>query len=68
MGMSQRPDAGIMRKTVEGGLMAEKPRRCHVCGREGALSFEHIPPKSMGNNHGVRAYRGVDIIERAGGF
>ena len=48
--------------------MAEKPRRCHVCGREGSLSFEHIPPKSMGNNHGVRAYRGVDIIERTGAF
>lgn len=48
--------------------MAEEPRRCHVCGSEGKLSFEHIPPKSMGNNHGVRSYRGVDIIKKAGAF
>lgn len=48
--------------------MKEEPRRCHVCGSEGQLSFEHIPPKSMGNNHGVRSYRGVDIIEKARAF
>lgn len=48
--------------------MTKDSRRCHVCGREGPLSFEHIPPKSMGNNHGIRAYSGVDIIESAGAF
>lgn len=48
--------------------MSEEPQCCHVCGNEGQLSFEHIPPKSMGNNHGVRSYRGVDIIEKAKAF
>ena len=48
--------------------MPEKSDRCHVCGREGPLSFEHIPPRSMGNNQGARSYRGVDIIKRAGVF
>lgn len=48
--------------------MTEKLQRCHVCGSEGQLSFEHIPPKSMGNNHGVRSYRGIDIIKTAGAF
>ena len=48
--------------------MTEKLQRCHVCGSEGQLSFEHIPPKSMGNNHGVRNFRGIDIIKKAGAF
>lgn len=48
--------------------MANETGSCHICGREGKLSFEHIPPRSMGNNHGVRSYRGVDIIKKAGGF
>ena len=48
--------------------MPEEPDRCHVCGRRGPLSFEHIPPRSMGNSHGTRSYRGVDIIKKAGAF
>lgn len=48
--------------------MPEKSQHCHVCGSEGPLSFEHIPPKSMGNNHGVRNFRGIDIIKKAGAF
>lgn len=46
--------------------MANETGRCHICGREGKLSFEHIPPRSMGNDHSVRSYRGVDIIKKAG--
>lgn len=48
--------------------MASQMGRCHICGREGKLSFEHIPPKSLGNDHGIRSYRGVDIIKNAGSF
>ena len=48
--------------------MPGKSQRCHVCGSEGSLSFEHIPPKSMGNNHGIRNYKGVDIIKKEGVF
>ena len=30
-----------------------KVGRCHLCGADGELSFEHIPPKAAFNNHGV---------------
>lgn len=48
--------------------MTEDPQRCHVCGRKGRLSFEHVPPKSLGNNHSVRSYKAVDIIKKASAF
>lgn len=48
--------------------MANETGRCHICGREGKLSFEHIPPRSMGNDHAVRSYKSVDIIENARRF
>lgn len=48
--------------------MSEESDYCHVCGREGPLSFEHIPPRSMGNSHGIRSYKAVEIIKRAGAF
>lgn len=35
---------------------------CHVCGKRGKLSFEHIPPKSMGNTGRSRRYAMVDIV------
>ncbi len=36
---------------------------CHICGKEGPLSFEHIPPHSMGNSKPTKAYRVVDIAD-----
>lgn len=41
---------------------------CHVCGKRGKLSFEHIPPKSMGNTGRSRRYAMVDIVERSHSF
>lgn len=35
---------------------------CHVCGKQGKMSFEHIPPKSMGNIHNAKLYNAVEII------
>lgn len=32
--------------------------RCRVCGRQEKLTFEHIPPRSSGNDHKVRMYNG----------
>lgn len=45
------------RKSIEG--------ICHMCGKRGKLSFEHIPPKSMGNTERSRRYAVVDIIKRS---
>ena len=36
---------------------------CRICGKEGPLSFEHIPPQSVGNNHTVKLYSGVDAVK-----
>ena len=41
---------------------------CHICGEKRAMSFEHIPPKSMGNTGRTKKYSGVDIIERRRSF
>ena len=35
---------------------------CHVCGKQGKMSFEHIPPKSMGNVHSAKLYKAAEII------
>ena len=37
---------------------------CHICGKEGPLSFEHIPPRSMGNSKPAKAYRVTDMAEK----
>lgn len=37
---------------------------CHVCGKLGPLSFEHIPPKSAGNSHEKRMYSGLEAAKR----
>lgn len=36
---------------------------CRICGKEGPLSFEHIPPQSVGNDHTVKLYSGVDAVK-----
>lgn len=39
---------------------------CHICGNDGPLSYEHIPPRSMGNSKPVKSYRVADIAEKHG--
>lgn len=36
---------------------------CHICGKFGKLSFEHIPPHSMGNDKPTKSYKVADIAE-----
>ncbi len=35
---------------------------CHICGTEGPLSFEHIPPRSAFNDHRVTRFRDTDTL------
>jgi 5-methylcytosine-specific restriction endonuclease McrA len=42
-----------------------KTGTCHVCGKFGPLSFEHIPPRSTGNNHVVQIYSGDQVIKNS---
>ncbi|RYQ42342.1 hypothetical protein [Bifidobacterium pseudolongum] len=34
---------------------------CHVCGKQGELTFEHIPPRSSGNDHKMHVYNGENV-------
>ena len=38
--------------------------KCHICGIEGKLSFEHVPPEKAFNNCRIKIYRGTQVIER----
>ena len=37
---------------------------CAICSAEAPLTFEHIPPKSSGNNHSVKLYNGEEVITK----
>ena len=37
--------------------------QCHICGKYGKLSFEHIPPQAALNNGQVKAYSGEEILK-----
>jgi len=37
--------------------------QCHICGRNGLLSFEHIPPRAAFNDRRVILYKFEDLIE-----
>ncbi len=37
---------------------------CHICGKYGELSYEHIPPESALNNHTAIIYTGDNVIKR----
>lgn len=45
---------------------SEEPEdgRCRVCGREGPLTFEHLPPSSAGNEPNVRLLGLEDWLRR----
>jgi hypothetical protein len=36
--------------------------QCHICGDIQELTFEHVPPKVVGNNGESRMYNALDII------
>src|SRR5665811_1797861 len=36
--------------------------KCHICGAEGQLSFEHVPPRRANNDKAVKAYKALDVI------
>lgn len=37
---------------------------CHICGKYGKLSFEHIPPKKAMNTHKAIVYTGDSAVKR----
>ena len=40
----------------------EKFGECHLCGKEGKLTFEHVPPKKANNNERARLLTGREIF------
>ncbi len=38
--------------------------KCHICGKVGKLSFEHVPPKKALNSNKAFKYLGKDVIGR----
>ena len=40
----------------------EKVGKCALCGREGPLSYEHIPPREAFNDKRVRTITGDDYF------
>lgn len=37
---------------------------CNICGNNGPLSYEHVPPRSMGNSKPAKSYHIVDIANK----
>ena len=37
--------------------------KCHICGKEGKLSFEHIPPRKAFNWSFTRLLKGLEILQ-----
>ncbi len=46
------------------GRKKKKEGVCHICGSYGALSFEHVPPRSAFNKHPVLVPHIKDLIEK----
>lgn len=40
---------------------------CHICGKEGELTSEHIPPRNALNNQSAKMYSGDGLIKRMQG-
>jgi hypothetical protein len=38
--------------------------KCHICGQEGKLSYEHVPPEKAFNNYRTKIYKGIQLIEK----
>ena len=37
---------------------------CHICGRYGKLTFEHIPPKKALNSKKAMVYQGEEALKK----
>ena len=37
--------------------------KCHICGKEGKLTFEHIPPGATYNKQSVRMVKLMDLLK-----
>jgi len=44
-------------------FMEKKSGKCHICGYEGLLSFEHVPPRSAYNNKTVLRETLEDLLK-----
>jgi hypothetical protein len=40
--------------------------KCHICGENKKLSYEHVPPKKAFNDKATTVYKALDIIEGGG--
>lgn len=41
---------------------------CHLCGKEGKLTFEHLPPEKANNNSEAHAITGDALVRHIGGI
>lgn len=41
--------------------------KCHLCGKQAKLTFEHIPPQKANNTKAVHAIMGDTLIQHIGG-
>ena len=57
-----------IKETYGGGTMTKNHYgKCHICGKEGKLTFEHIPPRKAFNWHGAKVYNGFGALSRSQG-
>lgn len=42
--------------------------KCHLCGKEGKLTFEHLPPEKANNNREAHAITGDALVKHIGGI
>ena len=40
-----------------------KNGKCRICGYEGKMTFEHLPPKSANNQMEAKVYSGESIVK-----
>ena len=45
----------------------EKYGKCHLCGKQSKLTFEHIPPQKANNNREVHVIQGDTLMKHIGG-
>lgn len=43
-----------------------KSGKCHICGKIGKLSYEHVPPASAFNKKATKVYKAIDVIQGGG--
>ena len=46
--------------------MVKEYGKCHLCGKECQLTFEHLPPQKVDNNKKVNAILGETLINHIG--